>query len=99
MATEDAIGTMGVKSSAQSGVSAQLWKVVLQDGVEVSREVINTSQYLEVQETIGVGTASENASDTEKMNQAIQSQDQETIAAAIQEILYGGSDTAEGGSE
>jgi vancomycin resistance protein YoaR len=99
VATEDAIGTMGVKSSAQSGVSAQLWKVVLQDGVEVSREVINTSQYLEVQETIGVGTASENASDTEKMNQAIQSQDQETIAAAIQEILYGGSDTAEGGSE
>lgn len=99
VATDDAIGTMGVKNYAQSGVSAQLWKIVSQDGVEVSREVINTSQYLEVQETVGVGTASDDVNDTAKMNQAIQSQDQETIAAAIQEILYGGSDTSEGGSE
>ena len=91
VATEDAIGHMETKSSAHSEMSARLWKVVYQNGEEVSRDIINYSQYVAAPETVGVGTKSENPEHTEKMNQAILSQDEAKIQAAIQEILHGAS--------
>ena len=39
------LGSMQYSGSPHTGVTAQLWKVVYQDGVEESREVINHSQY------------------------------------------------------
>lgn len=94
VATEDYIGYMGLQSSAHSEISARLWKVVYENGEEVSRDIINYSQYVAAPETIGVGTYSENPEDTEKMNQALLTQDEEQIRAAIQEILNGVSSEA-----
>ena len=39
-----------------------------------------------------MGTASDNEEDTEKMNAAIETQDEEQILAAIQEITEGSSE-------
>lgn len=89
VATEDYIGYMGLQSAAHPEISAQLWKVVYENGVEVSRDVINYSTYVAAPETYGVGTVSDDPAATEKMNQAILTQDEAQIQAAIQEILYG----------
>ena len=89
VATDDYIGYMGIQSYAHPEISAQLWKVVTEDGVESSRDVINYSQYMASPETYGVGTASEDPAAVEKMKAAILTQDEATIQAVMQEILYG----------
>ena len=45
VATDDYIGAMYTSSSAQEGLTAQLWKIVYEDGEEVSRDTVNYSQY------------------------------------------------------
>ncbi|MBQ7839500.1 MAG: VanW family protein [Lachnospiraceae bacterium] len=50
------VGVINV-SSAHIGYKAQLWKVVKQDGAEVSREVVNKSSYAMSPRTATVGTA------------------------------------------
>ena len=49
--------------SAHIGYKAQLWKVVRENGVEVSREKVNSSTYMKVPRsaTVGVATADEGA--------------------------------------
>ena len=49
--------------SAHIGYKAQLWKVVRENGVEVSREQINSSSYIKAPRsaTVGVATADEGA--------------------------------------
>ena len=93
--TEDPIGYMEHKSSAHSEISARLWKVVYVNGEEVSRDIINYSQYVAAPETIGIGTHSDNPEDTEKIKQALKSQDEGKIQAAIQEVLKAASPEAE----
>ena len=83
VATEDAVGYYQVISGPRTGLSAQLWKVVLEDGQEVSREVINTSYYMSSQQTIGVGTATEDEELRDRIVSAIDSQDEAAIRAAI----------------
>ena len=92
VATDDYIGEMYTSSSGQEGLTAQLWKIVYEDGEEVSRDTVNYSQYNGSAETVSVGTASDNEEDTEKMNAAIETQDEEQILAAIQEITEGSSE-------
>ena len=89
VATEDAIGYIATQSEAHTGMTAQLWKVVYEDGQEVSRDVINYSQYVSSKETIGVGTASDNQEAVEKINAVIETQDEDKIQKAIQEITGG----------
>lgn len=50
-------------SSAHTGYKAKLWKVVLVDGVEISREVVNSSGYKMTPRsaTVGVATTDPNA--------------------------------------
>ncbi len=91
VATEDYIGYIGLQSAAHSEISAQLWKVIYENGEEASREVVNYSQYAAAPETYGVGTRSDNPEDTKKMNEAITTQDETKINSVIQEILYGSS--------
>ncbi len=52
-----------VTESAHVGYKARLWKIVTEDGVEVSREQINSSSYKMVPRsaTVGVSTADPNA--------------------------------------
>lgn len=84
VATEEPAGTFYTTRQAQPEISARLWKVVYQDGEEQSRQIINNSQYVPVKETVAVGTASANPELTEKINQAIQTQDEARILSAVQ---------------
>lgn len=63
--TADAAQPIGyiTVSSAHIGYKARLWKVVKENGVEVSREVINSSKYKMVPRSavVGVSTADPNA--------------------------------------
>lgn len=93
VATENYIGYYAVQSYAHPEITAQLWKVVTENGQEVSRDVINYSQYMAAPETYGVGVLSDDPADTDRMNSAIMTQDEETIQNTMNEILYGPSDT------
>lgn len=86
VATEDPIGTVYTRDDGHTGLKAQLWKVVYEDGAEVSREAVNYSTYLASGKTVAVGTFSENEEASAKINAAIESQDEAQINAVIAEI-------------
>jgi len=60
-----------VSASAHIGYKAQLWKVVLEDGREVSRTQINSSSYKMVPRSATVGTATEDPAAYEEIMAAI----------------------------
>lgn len=90
VATEDPIGTMYTRDNGHTGLKAQLWKVVCEDGTEVSREAVNYSTYFASGKTVAVGTFSENEEASAKINAAIDSQDEAKINAALAEIAAEG---------
>lgn len=57
--------------SAYTGYKAELWKVVTQDGVEVSRTKVNSSTYKKSPRTATVGTATNNPQVLAEINAAI----------------------------
>ena len=78
-----ALGTLTKAGSGHTGRRARLWKVVYQDGVEVSRDVINNSNYNVSNVVVSVGTATDNAEAAAAVRAAIATQDKGTIDAAI----------------
>ena len=66
--------------------TAQLWKIVTENGEEISREVVNYSYYLATDRVVAVGTASDDAEETAQMEEAVNTQNEETITAAINRI-------------
>ncbi len=79
-----AIGSIVCTSgSTHTGYVAQLWKIVKEDGKEVSRDVFNKSSYRATGATYAVGTASSSAAASASVKRAIASQDLGTIRAAI----------------
>lgn len=64
------IGFVDVQS-AHIGYKARLWKIVTENGVEVSREQINSSSYKMVPRTATVGTATDDANAYNEMQAAI----------------------------
>ena len=58
-------------SSAHIGYKAQLWKVVKEDGREVSREKVNSSTYQMSPKTATVGTATEDPNVSNMLQAAI----------------------------
>lgn len=58
-------------SSGYTGYKARLWKVVTVDGVERSRELVNTSSYRAVARTATVGMSTSDPEVLEEMNAAI----------------------------
>lgn len=81
--TGDALGTMARSGSGHTGKKARLWKVVYENGQEVSRDVFNNSTYSASPVTINVGTASDNAEASALVRAAIASQDEGQIHNAI----------------
>lgn len=75
-------GTVSRVSSAHTGYTAQLLKIVTVDGVEQSRAVFNKSKYRATENIYDVGIASSRPEATAAMNAAIASQDLATIQAA-----------------
>lgn len=82
-ASNDALGTITNTGSGHTGKTARLWKVVYENGVEVSREVVNNSSYASSNSTYTVGTATDNAEAKAVVTNAIASNDAEKINAAI----------------
>lgn len=89
VATEDPVGTMYTRDNGHTGLKAQLWKIVREDGVEVSREAVNYSTYLASGKTVAVGTFSENEEISAKINAAVEAQDEAQINAVIAEASGG----------
>lgn len=80
---ESAIGSLTEEGTGMDGSTARLWKITYENGEEVSREVINNSTYQPSEVTIKVGTASENKEAVKLVQEAIETQDEEKINAAI----------------
>lgn len=85
---EDAEATLGSErygGSPHTGREAQLWKVIYEDGKEISRKVINKSSYQKSNQIIYIGTKSEDAQASAMVRNAIATQDAEKIKTAISE--------------
>lgn len=78
-----ALGTIKYEGSPHTGKSARLWKIVKEDGKEVSRDVINESTYKKSDEIVKVGTASDNGTASGIVSSAIATQDGTKINEAI----------------
>jgi vancomycin resistance protein YoaR len=70
--TSQGIGYVSVES-AHVGYTAQLWKIVTENGVEVSREVINKSTYKMSPRTAVVGVNTDNPVYAERIQAAVAS--------------------------
>lgn len=77
------LGSMDSDGYPSSAMDAKLWKVVKQDGAEVSRDHFNSSHYIRSDKIIKVGTASNNSAASALVANAIGSQDSGTISEAI----------------
>lgn len=83
-AVELPIGTVTQTQSKHMGYKTQLWKIVKEDGVEVSREKFNTSNYKSSPKVLAIGIASDNEALRMSVYNAIGTGD----AATIYEALY-----------
>ena len=82
-ASGDALGTITKTGSSHTGMKARLWKVVYENGKEVSREQFNSSNYISSPATYTVGTATDNAQAKAVVVAAIATNDEAKINAAI----------------
>lgn len=85
VASGDAVGTLKKSVSGHDAIKAKLWKVVTVNGSEVSREAINSSNYQSSTATWKVGTATDNAEAKKVITDAIATQDEAKIKAAIEQ--------------
>lgn len=83
VASDASLGSKSTVDSGHTGINAQLWKVVYENGKEVSREVFNTSNYRSSDATVSVGTSSSNKTASNLVKDAIASQNEDKINAAI----------------
>ena len=73
-------------SAAHIGYSCELWKVVYEDGEEVSREQINSSRYSPAPRTAIVGVSTPNPDYYNYMMNAIASGNVDTCKSAAAQI-------------
>lgn len=83
VATGEPVGTFKKAVSAHMGIKAKLWKVVTENGKEVSREQFNKSSYKASPATYHVGIGTDHAEAAAIVNNAIKTQDETTIKNAI----------------
>ncbi len=83
------LGKMTTTVSGHTGYTAKLWKIVYENGEEVSRTVYNNSRYNPSNRTVTVGIASEDANLSAQMLQAVATQDGNQIAYAISVLAPG----------
>ncbi|MBR4058697.1 MAG: VanW family protein [Lachnospiraceae bacterium] len=74
-------------SSAYTGYKAKLWKVVKIDGVEKSRELVNTSNYRAVARMATVGMYTTDPAVLEKMNAAVATGNIDHVQNVVAAIL------------
>ncbi|MCM1044281.1 MAG: VanW family protein [Candidatus Gastranaerophilales bacterium] len=72
-----------VTASAHIGYRAKLWKIVMEDGVEVSRTEVNSSSYKMVPRSATVGVATSDAGAYEQIMAAVNSGSVDQVRAVI----------------
>ena len=75
---------MEYTGSPHTGREARLWKVVYENGVEISRDIFNSSTYTKSDQIVEVGTAGGSAAAVSALETAIASQNLDAINSAIQ---------------
>lgn len=83
VASNNALGVIKRTVAPHASVKSKLWKVVTENGVEVSRTQFNSSNYMASPGTWSVGTATDNAEAKRLVTSAISSQNEAKINAAI----------------
>ncbi len=83
VASGDAVGTLRETESGHAAIKAKLWKVVTENGTEVSRTQVNSSSYISSAATWSVGTATDHVEAKKVIEDAITTQDEAKIKAAI----------------
>ncbi|MCR5785573.1 MAG: VanW family protein [Eubacterium sp.] len=76
------VGTITQTQSPHTGYTAQLWKIVYENGVEVSRTVWNSSTYTMSPRIYSVGIKSDSKEAVAAMKKAIATGDEDTIREA-----------------
>ena len=84
--TGDPVGYVNVQS-VHIGYKARLWKVVKENGVEVSREQVNSSSYAAVPRTATVGTATADPAAAAQIQAAIATGSIDQVKAVAGAIL------------
>ena len=83
--TNDAVGTLKVGTAGHDSVKAKLWKVVTENGVEVSRTQVNSSSYQMSTAIWNVGVGTDNAEAKAVLKAAIATQNEAQIKTAIEQ--------------
>ena len=83
--SEKTIGSMEGSGSPHTGKEARLWKIIFENGKEVSRDDINYSKYNKSDYIVKVGTKSEVSAASSVVKNAIATQDSAKIKQAIAE--------------
>ena len=83
VASGDAVGTLKETDAGHAAIKAKLWKVVKENGVEVSKKQVNSSSYISSAATWSVGTGTDNAEAKKVITDAIATQDEAKIKEAI----------------
>lgn len=87
-ATDDPVGTVKLVQSAHQGCEAQLYKVVKENGQEVSRDVINTSSYRMTNAVYEVGIDGSNEELVRELKAAIAEDDIAGVRSALGRYGY-----------
>lgn len=77
------VGYIETTTKPHIGYTARLWKVVYQDGVEVSRDVFNNSKYQPSKEVISIGLGGASDAARAAIAAAIETKDDATIRATV----------------
>lgn len=77
-------GTITRTDAGHTGMKAKLWKIVKENGKEVSRDVFNTSSYMASEATYSVSIKTDNKEAKSLVQKAIESNDETKIKDAIQ---------------
>ena len=83
VAAELPVGTVTQTQSKHIGYKTQLWKIVKEDGVVVSRDLFNTSSYKSSPKVLAIGIATENENLRWAIYNAIATGDAATISSAL----------------
>lgn len=83
VASDAALGTIKRTVAPHAGIKSKLWKIVTENGVEVSKDQVNSSNYMASAGTWSVGIATDNAEAKNIVSAAIATQDEAKINAAI----------------
>ena len=84
------VGTIKKTQSSHTGYTARLWKIVTVDGVEESRKVYNNSTYKASNEIYSVGLVNASPEAAAAINNAIATQNEDTIRATVSQWANGG---------